>query len=734
MQVAAPTRNEHARLALLKALALLDSPPEELFDRITRIAARVLDVPIVAISLIDRDRQWFKSCVGLDATETPRDIAFCAHAIHQSEPLIVPDATADVRFADNPLVSGDPNIRFYAGAPIFSSRGIALGTLCAIDRRPRVFDAAQIQLLLDLTELVHHEIVRRETALLSRTVIDASVRAVADSEQEFKAVFEQAPVGIAKIALDGRWLQVNPKMCEITGFSFVELMSEFSSVNHHPSDEHIGRDRDYQLLRGEMSSYSIEKRILRKDGSSLWINSTVALLRDSAGDAVHFITFCEDIQARKDTESELFELHFELELRVEQRTAELQAVLDNSVDAVAMVDSNGLVTRWNTQAESVFGWLEHEIVGLSLIDTIIPHEAYEQAKTDEAHLLATRELQTELVPDADLQRRDGSRFSAEIANSKFADLKNSGYCVFIRDISARKFTELQLRRSEARMQQIANSLPVCIAYVDAEYNVMFVNEAYRTHFNIDPNDMINQSIYQAIPAEAREIIRPRFEAALRGERIQFEVSLKVHGNITYWEAHYLPDTQDGVVRGFHAMMYDITASKLLAESLQRDATRDELTRLPNRRGLLENLTAAIARAERSGLALGILFLDLDAFKQINDNYGHQAGDQVLIDFAQRLQQCVRNTDTVARLAGDEFIVVLEALQHADTDVAAVGQKIIRAMNEPFDLNGKSIVLSTSIGAHIHNAGIQKSPEELLSAADQAMYTAKKRGKNQINVA
>ena len=120
MIIAPPPPDEQARLALLQTFQILDSPAEKAFDRITRLAAHALDRPIALISLIDRGRQWFKSRVGLDATETPRHLAFCAHAILQRKPIVVSDATLDARFADNPHVLGEPNIRFYAGAPIVS--------------------------------------------------------------------------------------------------------------------------------------------------------------------------------------------------------------------------------------------------------------------------------------------------------------------------------------------------------------------------------------------------------------------------------------------------------------------------------------------------------------------------------------------------------------------------------------------------------------------------------------
>lgn len=150
--------DEAARLSDLKALEILDTPPEERFDRITRIAQRALDVPIALVSLIDDDRQWFKSRAGLDAEETPREQAFCAHTILQEEVMQVPDASNDERFEDNPLVTGDPNIRFYAGAPIESPSGHKLGTLCIIDRQPRELDPEDLSTLEDLAGMVEEEI------------------------------------------------------------------------------------------------------------------------------------------------------------------------------------------------------------------------------------------------------------------------------------------------------------------------------------------------------------------------------------------------------------------------------------------------------------------------------------------------------------------------------------------------------------------------------------------------
>lgn len=164
--LAAPIPPEdEERLAALHALLILDTPPEERFDRIVEFAMTEFDVPIALLTLVDRDRQWFKSRFGLALCETTRDISFCGHAIVQPDILVVEDARVDERFVDNPLVTGDPFIRFYAGAPLKMPDGHVLGTLCVIDRRRRTFDALELSILSTLRDLVVKELVAPGGAL-----------------------------------------------------------------------------------------------------------------------------------------------------------------------------------------------------------------------------------------------------------------------------------------------------------------------------------------------------------------------------------------------------------------------------------------------------------------------------------------------------------------------------------------------------------------------------------------
>ncbi len=150
--------NKQERILALHALNILDTPPEERFDRIARLAKYLFRVPIVLVSFIDTNRQWFKSCYGLMDRETPRERSFCAYTLLNSAPLVVPDAHKDRRFADNPLVDLEPHIRFYAGYPLKDPRGYILGTLCVLDRVPHQFQQQELDLLYDLAQMVEREI------------------------------------------------------------------------------------------------------------------------------------------------------------------------------------------------------------------------------------------------------------------------------------------------------------------------------------------------------------------------------------------------------------------------------------------------------------------------------------------------------------------------------------------------------------------------------------------------
>jgi hypothetical protein len=219
MSAAALPANETQRLNALLSCRVLDTEPELAFDHIVQLASQICGTPIALVSLVDRSRQWFKARVGLDATETPRDTSFCAHAILSEEPLVVQDTRHDARFAENPLVLGDPHIRFYAGVPLTLEHGLALGSLCVIDRVPRELTAAQLNALSLLAKQVVSELDLRRRLAASTSAgrgASAPVRAISAGEHtlvdrfvpgslEASAVESRLPVPAGEL-VDGRYL------------------------------------------------------------------------------------------------------------------------------------------------------------------------------------------------------------------------------------------------------------------------------------------------------------------------------------------------------------------------------------------------------------------------------------------------------------------------------------------------------------------------------------------------
>jgi GAF domain-containing protein len=179
--------NEVERLKALHELEVLDTPNEESFDDLTHLASYICDTPFALITLVDSDRQWFKSHVALAMDETSRDISFCAHAILQHNPFIVPDALKDERFKDNPLVTSEPNIRFYAGAPLTTEQGLKLGTLCVLDQVPRTLSTEQIVALKALRNQVINLLnSRRERITFKRALIEEKKKT-----QEFEGILSK---------------------------------------------------------------------------------------------------------------------------------------------------------------------------------------------------------------------------------------------------------------------------------------------------------------------------------------------------------------------------------------------------------------------------------------------------------------------------------------------------------------------------------------------------------------
>ena len=253
MLVPGKPANEAVRVQVLQDLKLLDSAPEERFDRLTRLAKRLFNVPIALVTLVDKERQWFKSCVGLDTTETPRSVSFCGHAILRDELMLVPDAREDERFHDNPLVTGEPNIRFYAGYPLTVPNGNKMGTLCLIDTRPRDLDEEERALLRDLAGMAEQELMAVQMASMDELTLLSNRRG-------FKMLAQHALDACARLEKPATLLffdlndfkQINDLYGHAEGDSALKTFADVLRIAFRESDVvgRLGGDEFVALLTG----------------------------------------------------------------------------------------------------------------------------------------------------------------------------------------------------------------------------------------------------------------------------------------------------------------------------------------------------------------------------------------------------------------------------------------------------------------------------------------------------
>ncbi|MDX1634854.1 MAG: PAS domain-containing protein [Marinobacter sp.] len=271
--------NESQRLAALHRTGMLDTPAESRFDRLTRIARQALGVPIAMVSLVDSERQWFKSCSGLEATETGRDVSFCAHAILQDEIFVIQDALCNPDFSDNPLVTGPPYIRAYAGAPLRSTGGYRVGSLCVIDQQPRRFSEADLQLLRELADCVEAELNHAEIQTLNAQLKRSETRA--------RAVLEGTRIGTWEWNIQTGETVFNERWAEIVGYTLEELAPvsiETWLRLAHPDDLLKSNRLLNEHFEGRSEAYDFRCRMQHKDGHYVWVHDRGKVLeRDAKG-------------------------------------------------------------------------------------------------------------------------------------------------------------------------------------------------------------------------------------------------------------------------------------------------------------------------------------------------------------------------------------------------------------------------------------------------------------------
>ena len=268
------THAEATRLDRLHRLQILDTPAEEAFDDLTRLASWICEAPIALVSLVDEQRQWFKSKVGVDISETPREWSFCSHAIQGPAELVVEDATLDTRFRTNPLVVGETHLRFYAGIPIVTLDGHALGTICVIDRVPRKLNTGQLQALRTLGRQVHSQIELRRQLTQENILLqerERTANALLVSQKLYQSLVETVPQCIFRKDLEGRFTFVNERSCQSFGLREDQVIGR-SDFDLFPDDMATKYQRDDRRILETGEIFESIEATPRPDGSKVYVH------------------------------------------------------------------------------------------------------------------------------------------------------------------------------------------------------------------------------------------------------------------------------------------------------------------------------------------------------------------------------------------------------------------------------------------------------------------------------
>jgi len=419
-----------------------------------------------------------------------------------------------------------------------------------------------------------------------------------------------------------------------------------------------------------------------------------------------------------------------LVLAVRSLAADYRSTLETAHESFISIDGQGRIIEWNRQAEADFGWRREEVIGRPLAETVIParhrtghSEAFRRfVETGESHLHGRR-LEMEAL------HRDGSEFPVELTISGVRSETGYTFNAFLHDISERRESERAVREAEERFRRAFDDAAIGMAIVSPGGEWLQVNEALCDLTGLSKQDLRGLTLADVTHPDDLGADLDALRELATGSRRRYLTEtryLRADGE-EVWILLGMSAVADGEGRVLHliSQMQDITERKRAEARLAHQAMHDPLTGLPNRSLFNDRILLAKSRLRREHGLLALLFCDLDYFKSVNDELGHEAGDRLLVEAATRLRSVVRPSDTVARFGGDEFVVACEGVDVQTAE--AIASRIVEAHSSPFRIEGREISLTTSIGI-VLTGEPDFDPDELLGDADVAMYVAKERGR------
>jgi diguanylate cyclase (GGDEF)-like protein/PAS domain S-box-containing protein len=554
--------------------------------------------------------------------------------------------------------------------------------------------------------------------------------AVSQTSAMQQAILNSADFTVISTDPRGLIRSINAGVVNMLGYEPAELVGKLSPEVIHDRAEIVARAQALSRELGRTVEPGFDALVakarrvgsdendwtyVRKDGSRFPVRLSVTPLTDDAGNLSGFLGIGKDISAQKIAEEALRDS--------EQR---MRLIADNMPAIVAYVDreeryrfaNSMLAQQVGVDTGQLLGRTIREVRGEAIYATIAEQVA--------------RALRGEHVSfEGPGPETDGEHFYRSVYVPDVGpDGGVRGFYAMIFDITDLKASKMRLADSEARLRLITDNLPVYISYIDRERRFRFNNAPYARFLGRPLEQITGERVEDVAAGQSYEQIRPSLDEAFTGVPVSFEFALPTSSRA--YGGTYIPDINAAnEVVGVYGLINDITEQKDVENTLRQLAQFDSLTGLANRSCFDDKLGEAIARSERSGTLLALVFLDLDDFKSINDTFGHQGGDLALQEFARRLTHSVRSTDTVARLAGDEFVVIIELLKHAE-EATVVAAKIVAAMAAPFRIFDEHHVFSTSMGIAVRRRG-ETEGDALLRRADTALYRAKASGRGRFVV-
>lgn len=683
-------QNETQRLSALHAYKILDTLAEQAYDDLTCLAAQICEAPIALISLVDRDRQWFKSRVGLNAEETSRKVSFCAHAIHHpGELLEVEDALEDQRFAGNPLVTGDPHIRFYAGMPIVDAAGLALGTLCVIDRKPRVLKQAQRRALKALSRQV-----------MAQIRLSSELAVSHNRSRYFESILESAGGIIYELDANGIFTYVNEYMVDVTGRQretllkthFLELVIE---------EERAGVHEHYQdAIRRRLPETTLEFRVRQQSGLIIWVSQSARLLYSADNRFERVIGLVKDITENK---------------RLQRDLVLNQLAVNLSPVGICQVNEQARVVSFNQRYADLLGFSPDQLRQKHVYE-FDPNYDREGWRRHWQEMLDKKDMHIE----TQFETADGRLRNVELRSKMITYEGQSFIHAICLDVTQRKRSEAQLINYKDLLDKTNDVARIGTWEVDLVRNLpvwsKVTREIHEMPEDYQPEFATAVSFYKE--GENRETIARLFNRGVQ-EGIGFDQELEIitgKGNPKWIRTIGIPLMKDGVCERIYGMFQDISEQKraeaqIVKRTGQLERANQELERftyivthdlklpLTNIKGHLEIIKLE-APEELEMLKQSVAWID-DSLKQAEARIG------AVLEVAKR-------THTLADVAEHEPVklrpIITGIVDAMDARVKEAAAVIDIAVPDALEVQASATTLASIFENLIGNALKYRRPE------------------------